>query len=105
MEISSDWPETHCMAQLASNSRGQGLQVCTTALTCFFIGFVLNTIYKEAFKMYDHRILMDYGCLEYWLAHLVPVASICVPDLLNEVEYEPRWRNNHQNNKGYWHED
>lgn len=40
--------------------------------------------------MYDHRILMYYGCLEYWLAHLVPVASICVPDLLNEVEYEPR---------------
>jgi hypothetical protein len=24
------------------------------------------------------------------VAHLVPVACICVPDLLNEVEYEPR---------------
>ena len=39
------------------------------------------------------------------VAHLVPVPGICIPDLLNEVEYKPGWRNNHQNNKGYWHED
>ena len=64
-----------------------------------WVCFLITPFHRSGCQFADGFL----GCISK--STLVPVPGICVPDLLNEAEYKPGWRNNHQSNKGYWHED